>query len=129
MGVSYQLRELLPEICFDISKLVTFVDYKKDRSVHFSIPQITSLEVKAMLGKLNPNNSTGVDVAGVISSTISKLIYYSITNGTFPRTASSGNITTSGNISLNHPHSRYINDKNHSTKTALIDLVDKLPFK
>ena len=45
VGVADQLRDLLPDIPFDISKLATFIDSKKERSVHFSIPLITSQEV------------------------------------------------------------------------------------
>ena len=53
---NYFVGVLLPDIPFDISKLATFIDSKEERSVHFSIPLITSQEVEAILGKLNPNN-------------------------------------------------------------------------
>ena len=80
--IADKLRNLLPDMLFDTSKLSNFVRSQKDESAIFSIPSITG-DVVSYLLKIDSNKSTGIDdissrmlklAAPFIAPSIAKLI-------------------------------------------------------
>ena len=81
--IADKLRNLLPDMLFDTTKLSNFVRSRKDESAIFSIPSITEREVTSYLLKIDSNKSTGIDdissrmlklAAPFIAPSIAKLI-------------------------------------------------------
>lgn len=58
-GIADRLRDLLPNLTFDVSRLLDFVKYKKDPAVSFSVPDITDEQVQTILKKIS--TKYGVD--------------------------------------------------------------------
>ena len=56
-----QLRSLLPQTNLDISKIIHFVDSRKDAGITFSIPSITESKVIDCLMNLSLNKACGID--------------------------------------------------------------------
>ena len=60
-SVADQLRNLLPDVTFDISKLECFVLSRKDPEVKFTIPPVTKASVLDSLIGLKTNKAMGLD--------------------------------------------------------------------
>ena len=57
-SIADQLRSLLPQTNLDISKLIHFVDSRKDAGITFSIPSITESKVINCLMNLSSNKAS-----------------------------------------------------------------------
>ena len=91
--IADKLRNLLPDMLFDTSKLSNFVRSRKDESAIFSILSITEGDVVSYLLKIDSNKSTGIDdvssrmlklAAPFIAPSIAKLINLSFSLNVFP---------------------------------------------
>ena len=60
-SIADQLRSLLPQTNLDISKLIHFVDSRKDAGITFSIPPITESKVVDCLKNISLNKASGID--------------------------------------------------------------------
>jgi len=60
-SIADQLRSLLPQTSLDISKLIHFVDSRKDAGVTFSILPITESKVIDCLKNICSNKASGID--------------------------------------------------------------------
>ena len=116
-SIADQLRSLLPQLNFDISKLQNFVIKRKDASITFSIPPITESKIIDCLKNITSNKASGIYnisarmlklAAPIIAPSIAKLINYSFVTSVFPQ--------------------RWKTAKRHSTETALIGIIDELLF-
>ena len=59
--VAEKLRDQLSNTRCDLSKLLSFVESRKDPEVQFSIPSITSSQVGRIILKISPNKASGID--------------------------------------------------------------------
>ena len=59
--IADKLRSSLSGIPMDLSKLVSFVESRKDSKECFSVPAISSVQVKNIIMKLNAHKSSGID--------------------------------------------------------------------
>ena len=93
-SIADQLRSLLPQLNFDISKLQNFVIKRKDASITFSIPPITESKIIDCLKNISSNKASGIDNIGaqmlklaapIITPSIPKLINYSFVISVFPQ--------------------------------------------
>ena len=93
VSVLHQIRNLLPNLQFDISTL-QHVSSRKDQCIVFSIPQVTSDFVYNNLMFLKSNKAMGIDKlsanilktsALVIDNSISKIMNWSIESGILSR--------------------------------------------
>ena len=93
-SIADQLGSLLPQTNLDISKLIHFVDSRKDAGITFSIPSITESKVIDCLMNLSSNKASGIDklsarllksAAPIIAPSITKLINYSFSKSVFPQ--------------------------------------------
>ena len=91
--IADKLKNLLPDMLFDTTKLSNFVRSRKDESAIFSIPSITEREVTSYLLKIDSNKSTGIDdissrmlklAAPFIAPSIAKLINLFFSLNVFP---------------------------------------------
>lgn len=92
--VADRLRSILPQMKFDLSRLLNFVKSKKDESILFSIPPISNKKIISSLMKMGSNKATGIDkisvkmlkiAAPIVAPSIARLINYSITSEVFPQ--------------------------------------------
>ena len=60
-SIADQLRSSLPQTSLDISKLIHFVDSRKDAGITFSIPPITESKVIDCLKNTCSNKASGID--------------------------------------------------------------------
>ena len=93
-SIADRLRDLLPQVLLDISKLENFVLSRKDPKERFSIPAVKNDFIIESLEKLNVNKATGVDKHGskmskiaahIIAPSITKLMNISLDSGVFPQ--------------------------------------------
>ena len=93
-SIADQLRSLLPQLNFDISKLQNFVITRKDASITFSIPPITESKIIDCLKNITSNKASGIYnisarmlklAAPIIAPSIAKLINYSFITSVFPQ--------------------------------------------
>ncbi|PFX34306.1 RNA-directed DNA polymerase from mobile element jockey [Stylophora pistillata] len=93
-SIADQLRSLLPQMNLDISKLIHFVDSRKDAGIDFSIPPSTKRKVIDCLKNIRSNKASGIDklsarmlkfAAPIIAPSIAKLINYSFSKSVFPQ--------------------------------------------
>ena len=91
--IADKLRNLLPDMLFDTTKLGNFVRSRKDESAVFLIPSITEREVTSYLLKIDSNTSTGIDdissrmlklAAPFVALSIAKLINLSFSLNVLP---------------------------------------------
>ena len=87
------LREKLPDLNIDLSRLTNFVNSRKDHDVVFTLRDITVTQVIGILKRGSANKSVGIDginasllhlAAPVITPSIARMINYSFSSGTFP---------------------------------------------
>ncbi|KAL9970767.1 hypothetical protein ACROYT_G023189 [Oculina patagonica] len=90
--IADKLRSTMAQAPFSLSKLLSFVESRKDLDVVFSAPQITSTQVARIIMKINPNKASGVDKISArvlripaIAPSIAKLTNLSLSSGTFPQ--------------------------------------------
>lgn len=92
-SIADRLRELLPKVPLDISKLSNFVQSRKDPDVQFSIPPVKTSFTVDNLRNLNSNKAIGVDkisakmlkiAAPIIGSSVTKLMNMSLESAVFP---------------------------------------------
>jgi len=97
-----QLRSLLPQLNFDISKLQNFVISRKDTSITFSIPPITESKIIDCLKNISSNKASGIDsisarmlklAAPIIAPSIAKLINYSFITSVFSQRWKTAKVT------------------------------------
>ncbi|PFX25180.1 hypothetical protein AWC38_SpisGene10190 [Stylophora pistillata] len=97
-----QLRSLLPQFDFDISKLQNFVITRKDASITFSIPPITENKNIDCLKNISSNKASGIDdisarmlilAAPIIAPSIAKLINYLFITSLFPQRWKTAKVT------------------------------------
>ena len=100
-SIADQLRSLLPQLNFDISKLQNFVITRKDASITFSIP-ITESKIIDCLKNISSNKASGIDnisarmlklAAPIIALSIAKLINYSFITSVFPQCWKTAKVT------------------------------------
>ena len=93
-SIADQLRSLLPQLNFDISKLQNFVITRKGASITFSIPPITESKIIDCLKNITSNKVSGIYNIGaqmlklaapIITPSIAKLINYSFVISVFPQ--------------------------------------------
>ena len=93
--IADKLREKLPDLNIDLSKLTNFVNSRKDHDVVFTLRDITVTQVLNILKRVtcSPNKSAGIDginarlfrlAAPIITLSIARMINYSFSIGTFP---------------------------------------------
>ena len=101
-SIADQLRSLLPQLNFDISKLQNFVIKRKDASITFSIPPITESKIIDCLKNITSNKASGIYnisarmlklAAPIIASSIAKLINYSFVTSVFPQRWKTAKVT------------------------------------
>ena len=101
-SIADQLRSLLPQLNFDISKLQNFVIKRKDASITFSIPPITESKIIDCLKNITSNKASGICnisarmlklAAPIIASSIAKLINYSFVTSVFPQRWKTAKVT------------------------------------
>ena len=93
-SIADQLKSLLPQTHLDISKLIHFVNSRKDAGITFSIPSITESKVIDCLMNLSSNKASGIDklsarllksAATIIAPSIAEFINYSFSKSVFPQ--------------------------------------------
>ena len=93
--IADKLREKLPDLNIDLSRLTNFVNSRKDHDVVFTLRDITVTQVLNILKRVtcSPNKSAGIDgtnarlfrlAAPIITLSIARMINYSFSFGTFP---------------------------------------------
>ena len=101
-SIADQLRSLLPQLNFDISKLQNFVIKRKDASITFSIPPITESKIIDCLKNITSNKVSGIYnisarmlklAAPIIAPSIAKLINYSFVTSVFPQRWKTAKVT------------------------------------
>lgn len=101
-SIADQLRSLLPQLNFDISKLQNFVIKRKDASITFSIPPITESKIIDCLKNITSNKASGIYnisarmlklAAPIIAPSIAKLINYSFITSVFPQRWKTAKVT------------------------------------
>ena len=93
-SIADQLRSLLPQTNLDISKLIHFVDSRKDAGITFFIPSITESKFIDCLMDISSNKASGIDklsarllksAVPIIAPSIAKLINCSFSKSVFPK--------------------------------------------
>ena len=83
--IADELREKLPDLNIDLSRLTFFVNSRKDHDVVFTLRDITVNQVLSILKRVSPNKSAGIDginvrllrlAAPVITLSIARIIDY-----------------------------------------------------
>ncbi|KAL9958504.1 hypothetical protein ACROYT_G035530 [Oculina patagonica] len=101
-SIADQLRSLLPQMNFDISKLRNYVSSRKDASNTFSIPPITESKIIDCLKNISSNKASGIDnisarmlklAAPIIAPSIAKLINCSFDTSVFPQRWKTAKVT------------------------------------
>ena len=91
--IADKLREKLPDLNNDLSRLTNFVNSRKDHGVVFTLRDITVLQVLSILKRVSPNKSAGIEginasllrlAAPVITPSVARMINYSFSSRTFP---------------------------------------------
>ena len=59
--IAVKLREKLPDLNIDLSRLTNFVSSRKDHDVVFTPRDITVTQVLSILKRVTPNKSAGID--------------------------------------------------------------------
>ena len=101
--IADKLRSSLSGIPMDLSKLVSFVESRKDSKECFSVPAISSVQVKNIIMKLNPRKSSGIDKiisahllrssAAAVTTSIARLINLPSSSGKFPSSWKTAKVT------------------------------------
>ena len=101
--IADKLRSSLSVIPMDLSKLVSFVEYRKDSKECFSVPAISSVQVKNIIMKLNAHKSSGIDKiisarllrssAAAVATSIARLINLPFSSGKFPSSWKTAKVT------------------------------------
>ena len=90
--IADKLREKLPDLNVDLSRLTNLVKSRKDRDVVFTLRDITVTQVISILKRVSTNKSVGIDginagllrlAAPVITPSIARMINYSFSSRTF----------------------------------------------
>ena len=91
--IADKLREKLPDLNIDLSRLTNFVNSRKDHDVVFTLRDVTVTQVISILKRVSANKSVGIDgisasllrlAAPVITLSIARIIDYSFsTTGNF----------------------------------------------
>ena len=101
-SIADQLRSLLPQMNFDISKLSNYVNSRKDASSTFSIPPITESKIIDCLKNICSIKASGIDnisarmlklVGPIIAPSIAKLINCSFDTSVFPQRWKTAKVT------------------------------------
>ena len=92
--IADKLREKLPDLNIDLSRLTYFVNSRKDHDVVFTLRDITVTQVLSILKRVSPDKSAGIDeinarlrrlAAPVITLSIARIIDHAFsTAGNFP---------------------------------------------
>ena len=101
--IADKLRSSLRGIPMDLSKLVSFVESRKDSKECFSVPAISSVQVKNIIMKLNVHKSSGIDKiisarllrssAAAVATSIARLINPPFSRGKFPSSWKTAKVT------------------------------------
>ena len=92
-SIADNLRSGLGNTPSDLSKLVNFVESRKDPDVVFSVPDITNAQVLQIIKGISPHKAAGIDkisarffrvAAPILAPRIARLINMSFSTGTFP---------------------------------------------
>ena len=59
--IADKLREKLPDLNIDLSRLTNFVNSRKDHDVVFTLRDITVTQVISILKRVSPNKSAVID--------------------------------------------------------------------
>ena len=88
-----KLREKLPDLNIELSRLTKIVNSGKKQDVVFTLWDITVTQVISIKKRVTPNKSAGIEVinarllrlaAPVITMSIARMMSYSFSFGTFP---------------------------------------------
>ena len=101
-SIAANLRSGLGNTPSDLSKLVNFVESRKDPDVVFSVPDITDAQVLQIIKGISPHKAAGIDkisarflriAAPILAPSIARLINMSFSTGKFPTRWKTANVT------------------------------------